>query len=143
GTVATLAVINSTVANNAAQFGGGIYNLGTVRVTNATVAGNVASNAGGGIFVFSGTLTLNNSIVCLNTAVNSVNIAGSFTGSNNIVAGNPGLDLAAGKPFLKNNGGPTQTIALVPGGAAVNTGSNALALDALGAPLTTDQRGPG
>jgi hypothetical protein len=44
---------------------------------------------------------------------------------------------------LQNNGGPTQTMALLPGSPAIDAGSNALAVDASGSPLTTDQRGPG
>ena len=41
-------------------------------------------------------------------------------------------------------GGPTQTIALLPGSPAIDAGSNALAVDpSTGQPLTTDQRGPG
>jgi hypothetical protein len=39
---------------------------------------------------------------------------------------------------LANNGGPTQTHALLTGSPAINAGSNALA-----SALTTDQRGPG
>ena len=44
---------------------------------------------------------------------------------------------------LANNGGPTQTMALLPGSPAIDAGSNALAVDANGNPLTTDQRGAG
>src|SRR5208337_1025368 len=47
---------------------------------------------------------------------------------------NPGLGP------LANNGGPTQTMALLRGSPAINAGSNALAVDAN---LTTDQRGAG
>ena len=51
---------------------------------------------------------------------------------------NPGLGT------LANNGGPTQTIALLPGSPANDEGSNALAVDPItGQPLTTDQRGIG
>ena len=42
---------------------------------------------------------------------------------------------------LQNNGGPTQTIALLPGSPAIGSGSVALAVDTNGNPLTTDQRG--
>ena len=44
---------------------------------------------------------------------------------------------------LANNGGPTQTMALLAGSPAINAGSNALAVDPSnnGQPLTTDQRG--
>ena len=43
---------------------------------------------------------------------------------------------------LANNGGPTQTIALLKGSPAINAGSNTLAVDLVtGLPLATDQRG--
>ena len=43
-----------------------------------------------------------------------------------------------------NNGGPTQTIALLAGSPAINAGSNALAVDpTTGLPLAYDQNGPG
>ena len=41
---------------------------------------------------------------------------------------------------LQNNGGPTQTHALLPGSPAIDVG-NAVCTDANGDPLTTDQRG--
>jgi hypothetical protein len=44
---------------------------------------------------------------------------------------------------LAFNGGPTKTHALVTNSPAINAGSNALAVDADGNPLTTDQRGAG
>ena len=44
---------------------------------------------------------------------------------------------------LANNGGPTQTIAVLSGSPAIDAGNTALAVDAHGSPLTTDRRGPG
>ena len=41
----------------------------------------------------------------------------------------------------KDNGGPTQTHALLPGSPAIDSGDNALAVDANGSPLINDQRG--
>ena len=46
-------------------------------------------------------------------------------------------------PNLADNGGPTLTHALVPGGLAVNAGDNSKAVDADGNPLDYDQRGEG
>ena len=43
---------------------------------------------------------------------------------------------------LADNGGPTRTIALLPGSPAINAGSNALALERT-AGAVTDQRGDG
>jgi hypothetical protein len=42
---------------------------------------------------------------------------------------------------LQNNGGPTQTMAPLPGSPAIDAGASTLAVDAQGNPLTTDQRG--
>ncbi len=79
---------------------------------------------------------------------------GSFTGSNNLVVydatgtlnGNDNL-LGVTDPgigLLANNGGPTQTIALLAGSPAIDAGSNALAVDpTTGDPLAYDQRGAG
>jgi hypothetical protein len=55
-----------------------------------------------------------------------------------IIASSP-ADLRAARPLLDAlgfNGGPTRTQALLPGGPAINTGSNPLG-------LATDQRGAG
>src|SRR5208337_1134584 len=51
---------------------------------------------------------------------------------NQVGVADPGLDPNG----LQNNGGPTQTIALVTGSPAIDAGSNALAVNP-----TTDQRG--
>ncbi len=44
-------------------------------------------------------------------------------------------------PLLADNGGPTQTHALLDGSPAIDAGDDALAVDSDGNPLTTDQRG--
>ena len=67
--------------------------------------------------------------------------AGSLTnGTNGNQVGVTTPDLATA---LANNGGPTQTIALLFGSPAIDAGSNALAVDASGNPLLYDQRGSG
>ena len=48
-----------------------------------------------------------------------------------------------GLGVLGNNGGPTQTIALLAGSPAIGAGNVALAVDQNGNPLTNDQRGAG
>jgi hypothetical protein len=53
-------------------------------------------------------------------------------------------DSISGDPLLgplADNGGATLTHALMPGSPAIDTGSNALAVDASGSPLANDQRG--
>jgi hypothetical protein len=160
-----LTIPNSTVASNSAgSEGGGIWTENIVTAVNTTIADNtvlraiairlaVADGVGGGLFLDPGTqANLTNSIVARNTfgtapddvegilaATSTFNLigtggAGGLTnGVNGNLVGvaNPGLGT------LANNGGPTNTIALLPGSPAVDAGSNAL--DG----LANDQRGPG
>jgi hypothetical protein len=157
----TMTVVNSTIADDSArQYGGGIANESgsTMTVVNCTITDDSAGSVGGGIYN-AGTLTLNNTIVALNTQGTSASdIYGGVSGAYNLIGtggsgglvngvngnlvgvANPGLDPNG----LQNNGGPTQTIALLPGSPAIDAASNALAVDpSTGQPLTTDQRGPG
>src|ERR1051326_2605094 len=101
-------------------------------------------------------VTLRNTIVAGNTrsgtpddingTVNdssSFNLVGTGGALSNGVNGN---QVGVTNPLLgalANNGGPTLTHALLAGSPAINTGSNALALDPNGSPLITDQRGAG
>ena len=142
-----------------------MFNKGQLTVTNSTIAYNYVASAGGGggLDVIAGTAILDNTIVALNTtgtgstasasdiagtvdaasAYNLIGTGGSGgltngTNGNRVGVANPGLGQ------LADNGGPTQTIALLPGSPAIDKGSNALAVDPnTGQPLTTDQRGPG
>src|SRR5208337_4446719 len=160
----TLLLTNSTIANNSATLnGGGILNAGTMKAVNCTIAYNqiAASYTGGGLYAGAGMATLDNTIVDLNLSgtspddifANGGNVSGAYnligTGGsggltngingNQVGVANPGLAAA-----LADNGGPTQTIALLPGSPATDKGSNALAVDpTTGQPLTTDQRGTG
>ena len=168
----TLRVANSTIANNSAigtdlsnGYSGIANSSGTVTVTNSTIAYNVA-DFGGGLAVL-GTATLYNTIVALNTgsgkgapavdisvddgygtvstssAYNLIGTGGSG-GLTNGVNGNQVGVADPGLGPLAYYGGPTQTIALLPGSPAIDAGSNALAVDpSTGQPLTTDQRGTG
>jgi hypothetical protein len=156
----TLTVINSTLSGNRATdntlgFGGGIYNDGgvfaaTATVANSTLSGNFAAAAGGGLYqVSSGSLTVRNTLVARNTARSSPDVSGSLNsqGYNLIGDGTGGngwtdTDLvgthdAPMNPLLgplQDNGGPNQTMALLPGSPALNAGDS----DELG---VADQRG--
>ena len=60
-----------------------------------------------------------------------------FTDPTDQTGVDPGLELdGSNKPLLKDNGGPTDTIALVCGSLAIDKGKNLTASD-------TDQRGAG
>jgi CSLREA domain-containing protein len=147
----TLTVTNSTFSGNSAFDGGGIYNVseaGTVTITNSTFFGNSASNMGGGISN-EGSATLKNTIVAGSTGNNcsgTISDAGYNISSDNSCGfrattshnnTNPQLNPAG----LRNNGGPTQTIALLAVSPAIDAIPHASCTDQTGKQLTTDQRG--
>jgi hypothetical protein len=160
-------LINSTLSGNGAGDdpgsgngnGGGIFNSGMLSVTNCTISGNFALVSGGGITEVAGgvvimksTIVANNNFQpaggnCASSGIfNSYgyNLSDDMTCSvvfnnfgdvNNIPAG---LDSS-----LQNNGGPTQTIALLatsPAVDAIPVSPNACTTPD-GTPITTDQRG--
>ena len=135
-----LVVNQSTFNGNIGTNGGGaIYNFnGTMTVKQSTVVGNQSPGGGaqgGGINNSGFGFYLTNSIVCLNTASSSPNLAGvvtPFSSPNNLVDAN--ALLAA----LGNYGGPTQTMPPLAGSPALNAGN-----DAVAATFATDQRGAG
>ncbi len=143
---------NVTISGNSASFGGGIENRGTATLSNVTISGNSSPAFGGGIYN-RGTATLNNSIVANSTS--GGDIYGSVSGNNNLIddaSSSGGLtngvngNIVGVNPLLAplgNYGGPTQTMALLPGSPAIDAGDTALAVDDQGNPLTTDQRGTG
>ncbi len=191
----TLTLRRSLVANNQAVEGGGIFWIPTLTVDQCTIAGNRATpGAGGGILAVDGPVTITNSTLTGNTAVNGgggayleealVNldndtVTGNQAGlpggglilsgggrlANTIVAGNQGGDCSITFPAfntsdhsldsdsscgltdagsipgvdpllgpLANNGGPTDTEALLAGSPAIDAGDNATC-------QPTDQRG--
>ncbi len=157
----TLTVSNSTIAGNSSLFagGGGIWDASNAAtVTNSTIAGNSSLFAGGGIFSFNDAVhdfLLRNSIVAGNTGPGGAadNLSGPFNpssshnligigGSGGLVNGVNGNLVGVADPRLgplADNGGPTMTMALLPGSPAINAGDNAL----VPAGVTTDQRGAG
>ena len=140
-------VNNSTISGNSAEFGGGIYSDYAPTIGNSIVAGNVGlkgpyGSDGPDLYTF-GTPTVTNSLIGDNCGtglmpapVGAPDIHGNFIGSPDAL-----IDPRLGP--LADNGGPTKTMALLPGSPALNTGSNPLAVDAAGMPLSFDQRGLG
>jgi len=117
----TMTVTNSTLSGNSAGgSGGGIDNFGMLTVTNSTLSSNSAMTDGGGIFNNSGsTLNLTNTIVASNTNPSSPDISGTITtNDHNLIGGTPLL------AALGNYGGPTQTVALLPGSPAIDAGDD-------------------
>jgi hypothetical protein len=148
----TLTVSNSTLSGNTAngsQFGGGgISNdMGAVlTITSSTIAGNVSATGGGIANLNGGTLAVRNTILAGNSATSGTDLAGDLGSQGHNLVGNTAggggfaaSDLLNVNPQLgplQYNGGPTQTMALLPGSPAINAGDNT------GAPAY-DQRGPG
>lgn len=135
----TLNLNNCTISGNTASgFGGGMEIVGStsvVNVSNSTIARNTAGT-GGGIDVLSGTVNVRSSIVGDNAGGTAPDISGAIvsgdynlfenvggatitgTTTNNIIGVDPQLaDLA-------NNGGQTQTHALVATSPAIDKGNS-------------------
>ena len=158
----TANIINSTIFGNTASgtnnMGGGVVaTIGTVSIRNSTIAKNSARIAGG---IMSGvsTVTVLSSIIAGNTGTHP-DVSGSITSNgfnlvgvkddNHSVDFSTPTDLAgtAAQPLdpkldplgLQNNGGPTQTVALICGSPALDKGNS----NSITGQLTTDQRGSG
>jgi len=145
----TLTINSSTLSgNNAFGYGGGIDNMeGRLTINSGTLSGNSATISGGAIYN-AATATLQNSIVA-NSPLGG-NCAGTMT-SNGYNLSSDGTcnfnsrgDLNDHDPMLgplQNNGGPTQTMALLSGSPAIDSGNPNGCTDSNGHLLTTDQRG--
>ncbi len=148
----TATISNSTISDNEAAYrGGGVYNLSsTVTISNSTLSGNSASYGGGVYNGFDGTTTVVSTIIAVNEASLSSpdvsvgftddgnNLIGNATGSSDFTtstlvgdATNP-IDPLLGP--LQDNGGSTETQALLENSPAIDVGSNPDT-------LSTDQRG--
>jgi CSLREA domain-containing protein len=166
---ASLTVINTTVSGNTAEEdGGGIRTIGdaatlnNVTVTNNTadaVAGD-APGDGGGISVGGGDLlTISNSIVAGNhdptsdpdcsgtltsagfNLIGQVTAGCTFTPTTGDKTGTSGAPLDPVLGALGDNGGPTQTHALLTGSPAIDAGNPAPPGSGGSACAATDQRG--
>ncbi|HVB25087.1 MAG TPA: choice-of-anchor Q domain-containing protein, partial [Ktedonobacteraceae bacterium] len=166
---ATLTVINTTFWHNEASYaGGGILSLDnksdSAMISFCTLYANTAEK-GGGIwatsFLDNGDVTISSSIVADNSArrgpdifgtliSNGYNMVENFAGS---VGLNPRTDQQVTfanlgvQPTLGNNGGPTQTLAPLPGSPAIDAVPGPLCsviittVSGQSMTITTDQRG--
>jgi hypothetical protein len=128
-------ITNSTIAGNRAdEDGGGIEVNGPLALNAGTIVRNSSGEEGGGLFAdTSDDIEVENSLIALNQAATvgddcagdpfeslGHNLLGTatdcegFDASGDFVNSNPKLGL------LKNNGGPTQTVALKKGSPAIN-----------------------
>ena len=155
----SLTVRNSTLVGNSAAIGGGIYNqgygngyTGNATVTTSTLSDNSAPNGGGiynqGTNNGRGLLILEDTILYSANTTPGANLISTGPGASvtshgyNLSSDNAnGLLTAAGDQIntdpklgpLQDNGGPTQTMALLPGSPAWDKGKSFS--------LTADQRG--
>ena len=158
-----LTLTNATITGNsdagvkAYGSSGYYFSASSLRINDCTISGN----SGGGIYVPASAVavTLDNSIVAQNTYGGhddfQINPFDTLVAYNNVIGADASGDLTNGidgnivgtptvpiDPLLgplQNNGGPTETMALLPGSPAIATGNVALAVDANGSPLTTDR----
>jgi FG-GAP-like repeat len=156
----TAMLTNCTVSGNTAANGGGLDirikpSVGSTAatLTNCTVSGNIGTSAQSGsvagVYVYSGNTMFINTIVAGNTNVagaSDIGGPGTVSGSNNLIGNGGSGGLASGVDGnlvgvanpglgpLADNGGPTQTMALLPGSPALRAGTAVSG-------LTTDQRG--
>jgi len=165
----TLNIINSTLdSNTASGGGGGVFNNSPdaqINISQSTISQNIAFNGGGGVSNNNGgQVKFLNTIIAQNSSGIGPDLLGSFVSLGHNFLGdiasssgftpgtnNPNGDLV-GSQFapslvvlgpLQNNGGPTQTRAVLPGSPAIDAGDNCVVLagGCLTTPLTTDQRG--
>jgi hypothetical protein len=163
----SLTMLNSTVSGNRILSNGSGTAINTdgsttLVLTNCTISGNSsASGSGGAVASFTSPgPTVKNTIIAANSS--GPDVVGNFNSQGyNLIGypdsgpfGNPGFVNGmngdkvgtSGAPLdpklgpLANNGGPTQTHALLVGSPALDAGADTFATDA---GLTTDQRGPG
>lgn len=164
----TLYLVNSTVFGNYAHGtrlgstadGGGVSNIGNLSVSSTTFAGNVAEfycignpsrsciGSGGAVYTAGVQAVIQNSIlvnyyVGFNCYGNLTSLGYNLSSDNSCNFRGPG-DMNNINPMLgplQNNGGPTQTIALLEGSPAIDAGNPSGCTDGQGHLLTTDQRG--
>ncbi len=154
---ATLVACTVTGNNNSMEGGGGLYDNGgppgTKKLTlyDTIVAGNTVTTPSGTTpsdiataysGIVDGAAIVAGSYNLIGTyQFNDNGQTGSLVGSHNIVLGSMSDPPPVGLTPLGDYGGPTETMALLPGSPAIGNGSQALEVDANGNPLTGDQRG--
>ncbi|MCI0550329.1 MAG: hypothetical protein L0287_05200, partial [Anaerolineae bacterium] len=144
GNIYSTTIVNSTVSQNqAGGYGGGIFMQGTTQgeILNSTFAGNNAAN--GREVMLSGNtfLDLYNTIFACAPPDNGncyLMLGNSVINNNHSLVG-VGAVADFGLDQLADNGGPTQTMALLPGSSLIDAGDDVTCANSLVNNL--DQRG--
>ncbi|MGD1806506.1 choice-of-anchor Q domain-containing protein, partial [Dapis sp. BLCC M126] len=126
-----LTVVNSTIYDNSTAGnhadGGGIFSSnGTATITNATISHNSADRRGDGLYS-KGTTNLSNTIIANSINGDDAYLSGNInTNVNNLIEDgsyNPSLSGDPGLGILQDNGGPTETQALLANSPAIDAGN--------------------
>jgi CSLREA domain-containing protein len=163
-TQGTSIISNSTITNNSGEKGGGIYNFGSLLLVNNTISHNTASIAGSSVLNDSvGTVNVLNTIIGMDVSSTASSLSGAFNSlGNNLITdarnstgftnGTNGDQVSNNNTInpllgaLADNGGQTDTRALLDGSPAINAGSSCVYTGTCSQPLpqnfrlTTDQR---
>ncbi|HET7062706.1 MAG TPA: choice-of-anchor Q domain-containing protein [Rudaea sp.] len=140
-------IVNSTVTGNDAFAVGGLYARTSASLYNSTIARNTSAISAAGVVVAAPTgIRMESVILALNKADGiefdlATPGAATVTGSNNLIMVHAAVttvpaDTISDDPKLgplANNGGPTQTLVLLPGSPAIDHGN-------VVRPVTFDQR---
>ncbi|MBV8864049.1 MAG: hypothetical protein JO210_01465 [Acidobacteriaceae bacterium] len=157
----TVTVTNSTLSGNYAACNGGAianfagYSTGAVTLTNDTIVGNSAPSGQGGGIDNSSLLTIKSTLLAGNgSGGNCGNYSGTVTSAAYNLSDDGSCDGVLTQTTdinntpaqldpkgLQNNGGPTQTIALLSGSPAVDHIPAPNCTDPSGNRIITDQRG--
>lgn len=154
----SLEASNSTIADNtAATAGGGLQNFGSTSLANDTLVANTASAGKGGNANNNGSAFMMHDTLIAQGVVTGGAGGENCSGTGNFVSAGYNLEdrdqcglngagdqvnvVSTQLGALASNGGPTQTIALLAGSAAIDAGDPAGCTNTLGERLTTDQRG--
>lgn len=141
-----LTLVNSTLTKNKASKGGGLFHCcGLLIAFNVTLAKNEAVLEGGNLFVddsFTGKVDIANTVFVKGKPQNCAGTVQGRGGNLRSPRTDPSCSGRYGNPMLgkfRNNGGPTNTMALKPGSAAIDAGSELVCADLL--VYNLDQRG--
>ena len=138
----TVSLTNSTVYDNYARGRSGysIFRSGSgIRGSDITIINSIVANNSSSQGFYSDVYSRGGELVVDASLIGDTNNTGitATTGTGNI------LSQSAMLGPLEDNGGPTLTHAPLPASPVIDAGNNALAVDAAGVTLNSDQRGSG